>query len=109
MLTDINSALFFWALFGTVFSLTLTLKHPLKISKYNIKYQLLLILSAGVMQYSTNYVFLNMNVAYALALFQLSGLLSVFIGINIFKEGDLIKKLLASAVMISGAAIILLN
>jgi drug/metabolite transporter (DMT)-like permease len=54
-------------------------------------------------------VFAKMNVAYALALFQLSTIVSVFLGVNIFKEKDLRRKLIASFVMIFGAIIIILN
>ena len=60
------------------------------------------------MQYSTNFVFAKMNVAYALALFQLSTLLSVFLGVSIFKEKNLKKKLIGSLIMITGAILILL-
>ena len=63
---------------------------------------------AAVMQYSTNYVFSKMNVAYALALFQLSTILSVFLGVNIFKEKGLARKVIASLIMITGAVIIIL-
>lgn len=109
ILSDINTALLYWALSGMIFSLLFALKHPLKISKCNLKNQLLLILSVGIMQYSTNYVFSKMNVAYALALFQLSVIVSVFIGVNVFKEKGLLRKLAASFVMITGAVIIILN
>ena len=50
-----------------------------------------------------------MNVSYALALFQLSTLLSIFLGVNIFKEKGLIKKLIASLIMIVGAIVIILT
>ncbi len=109
LLSDITTALAFWAISGMIFSFIPALKHPVKISKSNLKYQIALIVSVGIMQFSTNYVFSKMNVAYALSLFQLSTILSVFIGISIFKEKGLIKKFIASAVMISGAVIILLN
>ena len=61
------------------------------------------------MQYSTNIVFAQINVAYALALFQLSTILSVFLGTKLFNEKHLIKKLLCSTLMILGAIIIILN
>jgi drug/metabolite transporter (DMT)-like permease len=60
------------------------------------------------MQYSTNFVFANMNVAYALSLFQLSTIVSVFLGVNIFKEKELAKKLIAAIIMILGALCIIL-
>ncbi|MBR6126538.1 EamA family transporter, partial [bacterium] len=74
-----------------------------------VKEQLLLILSVGIMQFSTNYVFANMKVSYALALFQLSALLSVFLGVNIFNEKGFARKILASAIMVIGAVIIILG
>ncbi len=109
LLSDINSAFLYWAVAGLIFSMFIAFKNPLKISLPNIKYQLILILMAGIMQYSTNYVFARMNVAYALALFQLSVLLSVFLGVNIFKEKELVRKLAGSLIMIFGAAVIILN
>ncbi len=109
LLSDISSAFLYWALAGLIFAVFLTMRHKIKISKPNIKYQLLLILAVGLMQYSTNYVFSKMNVAYALALFQLSTVVSVFLGVNIFKEHGLKRKLVASFVMISGAIMIILN
>lgn len=109
LLSDINSAFLFWAISGLIFSLIIALKHPLKISISNIKYQILIVISAGLMQYFTNYIFARMNVAYALALFQLSTIISVFLGANIFKEKGMIRKLIASFIMISGAVLIILN
>ena len=108
LLTNISSAFLYWAFAGLIFALILAFRHPLKISKPNIKTQLYLIIAVAVMQYSTNYVFSKMNVAYALALFQLSTIVSVFLGVNIFKEEGLIRKLIASAIMITGAVIIIL-
>jgi drug/metabolite transporter (DMT)-like permease len=61
------------------------------------------------MQYTTNYVFSKMNVSYALALFQLSTIFSVLLGVNIFKEKELLKKILASLIMILGAVLIILK
>lgn len=108
LLSNIESAFLYWALAGLIFSAILALKHPIKIARGNIKYQIYLILAVSVMQYSTNFVFAKMNVAYALALFQLSTLLSVFLGVSIFKEKNLKKKLIGSLIMITGAILILL-
>ena len=109
--SDIKTAFVLWCVFGTIFSFLL-----LKIKKIKIKIPakssallvLLLIISTGVMQYTTNYVFKNMNVSYALALFQLSAILSVILGWKYFRETDLKKKLLGSAIMGAGAAILIL-
>ena len=108
LLTNIESAFLYWAAAGLIFSYLLTFKHPLKISRINIKTQIFLILAVALMQYSTNYVFTKMNVSNALALFQLSTLLSVFLGVNIFKEEGLFRKLAASLIMITGAVTIIL-
>ena len=75
----------------------------------SIKAQLLLVLFVGIMQYSTNYVFANMNVSYALALFQLSTILSVFLGANIFQEKNFKEKLVGSIIMAIGAIVIILK
>ena len=109
MLTNIPTSFALWAISGLIFSFIFVLfsKHKLKIPP--VKLQLLLILSVGIMQYSTNYVFSKINVSYALALFQLSTLLSVFLGVNIFHESGLKRKLLASLIMIAGAIVIILN
>ena len=107
--SDINSAFLYWAVSGVVFSMLIAFKHPLKMALPNIKHLLMLVLMAGIMQYSTNYVFARMNVSYALALFQLSVLISVLLGINVFKEKGFLRKLLASFIMISGAVLIILN
>ena len=111
LLTNISTCFLFWAISGLVFStlFVLSSKHKLKISKPNIKYQLGLIVLVGLMQYSTNFVFSKINVAYALSLFQLSTIVSVFLGVNIFKEKNLIRKIIASIIMIIGAIILILS
>lgn len=111
LLSNISSGFLYWACAGLLFSLCFIVfsKHQLKIQKQNIKFQIFLILLVGIMQYSTNFVFSRMNVAYALALFQLSTILSVFLGVNLFKEEDLFKKLIGASVMLLGAVIIILS
>lgn len=108
LLTNIESAFLYWALAGLIFASFIVLKHTPKISAANIKSLFALIIMAAVMQYSTNYVFSKMNVAYALALFQLSAIVSVCLGVNIFKENGLVRKLIASLIMLTGAVIIIL-
>ena len=109
LLTNISSAFLYWASAGFIFALLISSRHKLKISKSCIKTQIALIIMVGIMQYSTNYVFSKINTAYALSLFQLSTILSVFLGVNIFKEKNLIRKLLASLIMILGAITIILS
>lgn len=71
-----------------------------------------LVLMAGLflgMQLVTLQAFALMNVAYALALFQLSGLVNVVLGWKFFDEGDILRRALASVIMIAGAALLLLK
>ena len=98
-----------WCLAGLIFSAIPVILSKQKPSVRDMKYQILLILAVGIMQLSTNFVFERMNVSYALALFQLSTLLSVFLGVNIFNEKNLKKKVIGSVIMIAGAIILLLN
>lgn len=98
-----------WCLAGLIFSAIPVILSNQKPSVKDMKYQILLILAVSIMQLSTNFVFERMNVSYALALFQLSTLLSVFLGANLFQEKELKRKLIDSIIMISGAVILLLN
>ena len=109
--SDVQTAFALWCWFGTIFALVFAYLKQRKVSlpdKYSHKFLLLLIITTGVMQYSTNYVFNHMNVSYALALFQLSTILSVIFGWKIFCEKDILKKLLGSVIMFIGAVIIIL-
>ena len=67
-----------------------------------------LVLCIGTMQYTTNYVFDHMEVGYALALFQLSTIVSIFLGFRIFKEENITKKLIGSVIMVAGSVMIIL-
>ena len=108
-LTDVMTSFIFWCLFGALFSLFFTRFRFQKFSKQNMLLLFGLILSTGIMQLSTNFVFNYMNVSYALALFQLSILLSVFFGWKFFDEKDIWRKLLGSVIMICGAVVIILT
>jgi drug/metabolite transporter (DMT)-like permease len=110
ILSDLPSSFLYWALASLIFTFifALTSKHVIKIQKQNVKLLLVLILLVTAMQYSTNYVFSKMNVANALALFQLSTLVSIFLGAKVFNEKGLLKKVLASFIMLLGATIIIL-
>jgi drug/metabolite transporter (DMT)-like permease len=59
------------------------------------------------MQYCTMLLFENLLIAYALALFQLSMVLQVFLGYRIFHEGHLYRRLAACGVMIVGCLLVL--
>lgn len=108
LLTNIPTSFALWAVSGLIFSSVFVFfKRELKIPQ--VKHLILLIVSVAIMQYSTNYVFSKINVSYALALFQLSTLLSVFLGVNIFNESGLRRKVIASLIMIIGAIVIILS
>lgn len=108
MLTNVSASFALWAISGLIFSFVFVLNSKLELKIPNIKTLSLLILSVAIMQYSTNFVFSKMNVSYVLALFQLSTVLSVFLGVNIFKEKGFKRKIVASLIMISGAVVIIL-
>ena len=105
-----------WCMFGAVFSIILAKiskiefrKELLSFKNYpNMKILFYIAACIGLSQYATNFVFERMNVAYALSLFQLSSVVSVFFGYKIFKEKDIRKKLLGTLIMITGAVLIIL-
>ncbi|SFT55986.1 Uncharacterized membrane protein [Algoriphagus locisalis] len=104
-----------WSIFGAIFSFLLVLafrinlRHELKHLTVNaVSKLLLLIVCIGMMQLSTNYVFKNMDVGYALSLFQLSIVVAVLLGYRIFQESNICKKLIGSTIMIIGSVLIIL-
>ena len=109
LLTNLPTSFALWAFSGLIFSLFFMLISKNKPKLPKINHLLALILFVALMQYSTNYVFSKINVSYALALFQLSTVLSVFLGVKIFKEQGLIRKIIASTIMVIGAVIILIT
>lgn len=62
--------------------------------------------ATGVMQLTTLMTFGVMPVGYSLALFQLSTLISVFLGYRYFEERSIARRLIGSIVMIAGAVMI---
>jgi drug/metabolite transporter (DMT)-like permease len=58
------------------------------------------------MQITTLFTFGQLQVGASLALFQLSALVSVFLGHRYFQEGNLGKRLAGTAVMVAGAMLI---
>lgn len=104
-----------WCWFGALFSFLLLFAYRLNIKREFQRIQpahfhkyALLVVCIGIMQLTTNYAFDHMPVGYALALFQLSIIVSVLLGHRIFKETDIRKKLIGSAIMIGGSVIIIL-
>ena len=92
-----------------LFIYRLDIKKEVKNIGYSdIKKYVLLIVCIGTMQFTTNYAFGHMAVGYALSLFQLSTIVSVLLGHRIFKEQNIRKKLIGSAIMIIGSIVIIL-
>jgi drug/metabolite transporter (DMT)-like permease len=105
-----------WCCFGALFSFLILLFSGLhikselcKISFPDLRKYLFLLICIGTMQYTTNYAFGHMPVGYALSFFQLSIIVSVFLGYRIFRESDIRKKLIGSAIMIIGSVVIILG
>jgi drug/metabolite transporter (DMT)-like permease len=104
-----------WSIFGAGFSLIFIVFTKVSLQrefeKLNrtilIKY-FFLVITVGLMLASTNYTLSHMPVGYALALFQLSILLSVVLGHRLFNELHLAKKLIGASIMIIGSAMIIL-
>jgi drug/metabolite transporter (DMT)-like permease len=65
-----------------------------------------LALTTGIMQLATLFTFGRLQVGPSLALFQLSALISVFLGYRYFQEQHIRRRLLGAAVMVAGAGMI---
>lgn len=68
-----------------------------------------LVACVGTMQYTTNYAFKHIDVGYALALFQLSTIVSIALGWRLYHEKAIARKMLGAIVMIGGSALIILG
>ena len=62
--------------------------------------------TSGIMQLTSLLTFGKLQVGYSLALFQLSTLISVFLGYRYFQEGQIRKRLAGSLIMAAGAVLI---
>lgn len=112
LISSVEACYIFWCFMGLFWSFVFVIflkKNIFIKTKKFIPYILIISLCLGLMEYSTNYVFEKMNVGYALALFQLSSIVTVLFGYKIFKEQNLIKKLIGSLIMIIGSILIILN
>ncbi|TDH27011.1 EamA family transporter [Segetibacter sp. 3557_3] len=109
-----TAAFISWCFFGALFSWLLMkvyrvkLPNPFQGAASNLQKYLLLGLCIGTMQFTTNYVFKQLEVGYALSLFQLSTIVSVILGYKIFNEQEVYKKLIGAAIMIAGSIVIIL-
>lgn len=115
VLSSILDAFVAWCVFGAIFSLLtmrllgLSFKKEFgELKTRNAVMFVNIVVCIGMMQYMTNYVFTRIDVAYALSLFQLGAVVSVILGFSVFKEKNILRKLLGTLIMICGAVIIIL-
>lgn len=112
LMSSVTESFILWCFSGLIFSIMLLFVFrikPVKFSWKDMSYILAIALGLGLMQLSTNYVFARMDVGLSLALFQLSGVVSVFFGWKIFHETNIKKKILGALVMIVGSCFILIH
>jgi drug/metabolite transporter (DMT)-like permease len=93
---------------GTAIVLLLRKEAGKEISLFQTHWRtyLWLAITTGAMQLTTLLTFGKLPVGYSLAFFQLSTLISVFLGYHFFQEGHLRRRLLGSLIMVAGAALI---
>ena len=113
LLSSISFSVIITFVLGVIFAYFIAFKEKITAKKiYDKKLLLYYLMTAfcfGLMTVSTAFVFKRINVSYALSLFQLSVILNVILGWKIFREKNVIKKLIGSAIIISGAIIIIFN
>ena len=113
LLSSATVSFIVWCWFGALASLAVMLffVSPRElgwIKRRDIPDFLYVALCVGLTQYATNFVFDRMDVGYALALFQLSTIVSVFLGYRVFHEQGVCNKLIGSVIMIAGSVVIIL-
>ena len=108
-------AFFYWCGLSFLFTLGwigLTMRHNWRLQLTALASHKRLFLGlcvmVGLTQFTSNLVLSRMPVGYALALFQLSALVSVGLGYHFFQEQHMLRKLLGALIMVGGAAIITL-
>lgn len=105
-----------WAVLGFVASLPVVvllldrseLRRQASLVRNGLAYYLSLCVTTGLMQLCTIVVLGGLQVGYALALFQVSALISVLLGRRVFGERHFAKRLIGSAVMAVGAVLIVI-
>lgn len=113
--SSVSTAFLSWCWGGALFSLLLLPIYGVRItsgtgplSSKDYGTFLWLIACIGTMQLTTNYVLGHMPVGYALALFQLSTIISVLLGHHVFREGNIAKKMIGALIMLTGSVLIIL-
>lgn len=109
LMSSYKISLVLWCFSGFICSLIICLlNNKLGNLKNNkIKYPFIIGIMLILMQLTTNYVFTKMEVGTALALFQLSSLVSLYFGYKFYHEKEIIKKLAGTVIMIVSASLIL--
>lgn len=106
----ISFMLWCWAGAFFAFLLIILFKKTFKmISKDEMAKYAIVCSMLATMQLTTNFVFKNMEVGYALALFQLSTLVNLWFGYKFFHETDMKKKLIGTLIMLVGSVIVILS
>jgi drug/metabolite transporter (DMT)-like permease len=93
---------------AVVFLLRHTVKDEVLILGRHSRTYLWLVVTTGLMQLSTVLTFDKLHVGYSLALFQMSTVISVFLGYQYFQERQIRKRLFGSVVMAAGAVLIVM-
>ncbi|MCK8492175.1 DMT family transporter [Spirosoma sp. RP8] len=113
VLSSPTIAFFYWCVFGFAFTLIwmlIVLKDRWQEQTSLLFSQkstyLALFLTVGVTQVASNIALAEMQVGYALALFQTSALISVLFGHRFFNEQGILRKLIGAAIMVAGAILI---
>lgn len=114
VLSSVGHTFMGWAFLGAPFAVITWVMMSRKAGSFEVKHirkdalpLIVLVLLFLPLQILTLYLFLSMNVGYALALFQLSGLVNVLFGYKMFAEKHIFERSMACLVMIAGAALII--
>jgi drug/metabolite transporter (DMT)-like permease len=106
----------FWSILGLpiaaaaiVLLLRQRLGNEFVVLRHHWRTYLWLATTTGVMQLTSLLTFGQLQVGYSLALFQLSTLISVFLGYRYFQEGQIRKRLVGSLIMAAGAVLIVVR
>ena len=113
--SSVGVAFISWCWFGGMFAFLLLFFYRLRLDRKvalhisaDWKLYASLLACMGLMQLTTNYVFAHMPVGYALSLFQLSIVVSVWLGFTVFREKDIGRKIIGSLIMMAGSVLIIL-
>lgn len=116
LIAGVSTAFILWCTSSALFSFLILLflktdfkRELLLVNKSNLKFYFCLACTLFLMQISSNIVFEKINVSCALALFQLSSLISVIFGWKYFGEKQIKKKIFGTIIMIFGSIIIILS